>query len=243
MPRTDDVTSWYDFWYINVRKVEGFLSQITGRLEQEQREGTTKQVGGTVHLGVEIGKILAALGLASANASAEVRGDYSRVVEVTTSLTVDNKVILLAEYLNRAGQLARVEVGQTPAAQVARTVTEHPFQILAGQFDYAEGDKNDQAELRSKATTGKGDPVVRVPLLLGNMTMNQAVNALGEDFFPHNVLCRCMIRPNYVLANPIAVWFPYVDPDNFEPDYWQPLTTTAHPDQDLRSPKLWQVPV
>ena len=69
MSREDDVALWYDFWYINVRKVEGFLSQITGRLEQEQREGITKQVGGTAHLGVEIGKILAALGLASANAS------------------------------------------------------------------------------------------------------------------------------------------------------------------------------
>ena len=52
-----------------------------------------------------------------------------------------------------------------------------------------------------------------------------------------------MIRPDYVLANPIAVWFPYVDPDNFEPGYWQPLATTAHPDQDQGSPKLWQVPV
>lgn len=91
-------------------------------------------------MGVEIGKILAALGLASANASAEIRGDYSRAVEVTTSLTVDNKVILLVEYLNRAGQLARVEVGQAPG-QVAHMATEHPFQILTGQFDYAEGDR------------------------------------------------------------------------------------------------------
>jgi hypothetical protein len=52
---------------------------------------------------------------------------------------------------------------------------------------------------------------VRVPLLNEHHLRNQAVNALSEeDVFPHEVLCQCLIRPGWILANRIAIWFPYV---------------------------------
>jgi hypothetical protein len=205
--RTD--FEWFDFWYQNEHKIDALFSGLNGRIETERKESVSKGVGGTGRLGFELGGLLAAVGLAKGKVEGELRSDYAKILEVTTSLSIENKIGLLLAFFTTEGELSELELagGEDELLQAIR---KSRFQLLLGRFDYvATGD--DRYELQSERRNAVGDALIRVPLLNDNMTPNQATQIVfweeGEAW-PHEVFARCIVRPNWVLANPIAIWLP-----------------------------------
>ena len=122
------------FWYLNSNKIDSLFSQLYGRLETERTEQTARGLDGKVSASVEVGGILAALGLAKINAGGEATKTASTVLEVTATLSPQNKVLVLMEYLQRAGQLATLDVDATSEASLLTALGSSRFQVLRGQF-------------------------------------------------------------------------------------------------------------
>jgi hypothetical protein len=210
---------WFDFWYQNPQKIEALFSELNGRIETEHKETVEKGAGGTGTVGVEIGSLLAALGLAKGKAEAEVRADYKKILETTTSLSIENKIGLLLHYFQREQLLATVPLADADPVTVTRAATACRFTVLTSGFTLTDNEKSELlSALRSPKT---GEPLIRIPLLGANYLQNQAVNVLdAEEVFDHEVFCTCIARQGWVLANPIAIWFPYHDPDEPVVESW-----------------------
>ena len=224
---------WVEFWYQNGGKIDSFISQLNGRIEGERKETVSKTVGGSGKLGFEIGGLLAALGLAKAKAEGELHGEYGKILEVTTSLSADNKVLLMLSFLEQQGQLAPVQLFDVEPAELLAAARRARFQLFMGGFTYLAG-ADGKAELRS-VLAHDGEPLVRVPLLAEHFLPSQTINAVdGGDVFPHHVLCTSMPRVGWLLASPIAIWFPDVDPATDVLNWWTgrrtaPLDETGTP--------------
>lgn len=142
-----------DYVYLNGGKVDSLFAQLNGNVINEKKEIVQKGVKGLGKLGVEIGGILAKLGLAKGTAEAELSSDYSKILEITTTLSVENKLDVLQEYSRSHGQLADVVISSwsdTPAPPdeydaICSKVANTKFQLLAGLFRLRIGTL-DQAE-------------------------------------------------------------------------------------------------
>jgi hypothetical protein len=66
------------------------------RARVRRKETTSRGAGGTGRVGIELGGILAALGLVKATAGAEVRTDYEKILEITSSLSTENRMVSAA---------------------------------------------------------------------------------------------------------------------------------------------------
>jgi len=208
----------FDFWYQNEHKVDALFSGLSGRLETERKESVSKGVGGTGKLGLELGGLLAAIGLAKGTAEGELRSDYEKILEVTSSLSIENKIGLLLAHLREQGELAELEVDRLSADALVAGIRGSRFQLLLGEYVwFTDGDE--RYELRSSRQREDGEgPLVRVPLLADNMTPNQATQVMFWDegdgkveAWPHEVFAHCIVRDGWVLANPVAIWLPDQD--------------------------------
>jgi hypothetical protein len=206
---------WLLFWYLNRERIDSLFSQLNGRLETERKETVSKGVGGTGKLGFEIGNILALVGLAKGSAEAEVRSDYESIREVTSSLSMENKVIVLLNYFRRADMLVKVHLAAGDPNQTVRQIASRRFQLLAGWLNWQDtGDG--RSELLSHALTADGSPLVRIPLLETNILQQQGPFYDEPGGMPHLTFCACLVRGSRVLVRPIAIWFPDVDQDSEE---------------------------
>lgn len=204
------------FWYCNREKVDALYSQLSGRLESERKETASRGHAKTGRLGLRIGNLLAALGLAGADAAAEFRSDYNRILEITSALSVENKTVLLLADLRTDDELLALDLFGRSPTELVRAASRSRFAIVAGLFAYREV-REGASELRSIVHCDDSDqPLCRVPLLTSHFTANQAISVFAyEDSepFPHEVFCELMVRPGWLLANPIAAWFPQVNAD------------------------------
>lgn len=226
------------FWYCNEEKVEALHSQLNGRLETERKETVSRGGGKTGRLGLKIGSLLAALGLAGADVEGEVRSDYERILEVTTSLTAENKAALLLAYLRTREELLALELFEGSPADLLRAASGSRFGIVSGLFRYVEV-REEAAELRSVVRVADADePVCRVPLTISHFNSNQAINVFAYDDsepWPHEVFAELIVRPGWILANPIAAWLPHVDGET-ELVKWTSGSDTAQLDEATGMP-------
>ena len=214
-----------DYWYRNDQKVESLFAQLNGRIETERKETVSKGSQRSGNLGIEIGSILAFLGLGKGNAEATLQTTNDKILEITSALSIENKAAVLMTYLRRSGELGAVALFGGERSGVTQGVKRHRFSVISGGFVYIEDEK--RPELQSALRADDGRALVRVPLLNDHHLLNQAVNALSEeDIFPHEVFCQCLIRPGWILANPIAIWFPYPTEDSEELQ-WSDGTSTS----------------
>ena len=96
-----------DYWYRNDQKVESLFAQLNGRIETERKETVSKGSERSGKLGIEIGSILAFLGLGKANAEASLQISHDKILEITSALSIENKAAVLMTYLRRSGELGR----------------------------------------------------------------------------------------------------------------------------------------
>lgn len=212
-------------WYANVPKLDSLLSQIQGRLETERTEETSKGVDGKGSVSAEVGGILASLGLAKLTGGVELSGSVSKVLAVTTTLSPENKALVLAEYLQRAGQLAVSSLETQSEQELVQGAARSPFHLVQGLFERS-WPTAERGVLRSQMQSSRGGPVLEVPLLLDNMRPDQNTPDDG-DFVGHGVLGQMVARPGRLTLSPIAVWFANVSPSEFVLTYWQPSSVAA----------------
>jgi hypothetical protein len=210
--RTD--FEFFDYWYQNERKIDALFSDLNGRVEKERKETASKAGGGTGKVGAELGGLLAVLGLAKATVNGEVRADYEKILETTSSLSVENKIGLLLAFLKKQGELTDVFLdAHETEDMLAQAVTATRFQLIMGEFVFVRsGERVEIQSARTDVRTGK--PFVRVPLLDENMVPNQGTQVFWADEgeapepWPQEMFCRCTPRQGWLLANPIAIWLP-----------------------------------
>jgi hypothetical protein len=207
-------TDWLLFWYLNEERVDSLFSQLDGRLESERKDTVSKGVGGTGRLGFEVGSILAAIGLAKGKAEGELRSDYERIREVTSSLSVENKINVLLNHYLQEDSIARVDLIRCSPDEVLKQTASKRLQILAGGFIWHDQDA-ERAELWSHATS-LDVPLITVPLLKQNIPAQQGPFFDEPGVMAHEVFCASLLRRERVLVRPIAIWFPDVDPDTDE---------------------------
>ena len=195
----DSPVEFYDFWYINSQKVDSLFAQLQGYVESEWKQQTSKGSSATGKAALQLGSILATLGLGKASLEGEIKGDYSKLLEVTRSLADVNKIHVLLEYQRKNDSLAQVRLQSSTREEVIASLKQSPFALVMGYFNYDD-------------RLMKSDPVsavpAQVPTLEGNVLLNQAINAMSEeDYFGHNIFATTVPRPEYLLINPIAIWF------------------------------------
>jgi hypothetical protein len=186
------------FWYLNAAKVNSMFSQINGRLETERTEEKSKALDGKVSAAVEVGGLLAKLGIGKLDIGGEVSKAAGTVLSVTSTLSPENKVVLLMEYLQRANQLAILPVDEIDEDAVLARVAERPFEIMHGGFDLTDEEPNVKTRLASsEARNSKGDALIEVPLLLGSMLPDQITDSATSegDFFPNAVFAQSSYAP------------------------------------------------
>jgi hypothetical protein len=148
-------TRFVNYMYVNPGKIESLFAQLNGRVVTERKEIVEKGVKGAGKLGVEVGGILAKLGLAKGVAEGELGADYSKILEITTSLSLDNKLDVLEEYIRAHGQLEEISLpdeASDPHQEydaIRAQITASEFQHLWGRFqlriDNLSGDEARQA--------------------------------------------------------------------------------------------------
>jgi hypothetical protein len=236
-PKRDQITY---FWYLNAAKVDSMFSQINGRLETESTEEKSKALDGKVSTAVEVGGLLARLGIGKLDIGGEVSKAAGTVLSVTSTLSPANKVYLLMEYLQRANQLAVLAVDEIDEKAVLTRIAERPFQILHGRFDSSWGiteREPDPPKIRmasSEARNSKGKALIEVPLLPGSMLPDQIIYdvKMAGGFYPNAMFAQVFVRPGRFVASPIAAWWPIVSPRDMAATYWSPVSEVA-PDPKL----------
>jgi hypothetical protein len=227
LTETDQITY---FWYLNAAKVDSMFSQINGRLETERTEEKSKALDGKVSTAVEVGGLLAKLGIGKLDIGGEVSKTAGRVLSVTSTLSPENKVVVLMEYVQRANQLAVLPVDEIDENAVITRVVGRPFQVLHGRFDLTDEEPNLKTRLASsEARNSKGEALIEVPLLLGSMLPDQITHSATSegDFFPNALFAQIFVRPGRFVASPIAAWWPNVSPEDSTITYWSPATEPA----------------
>lgn len=231
LERTGQITY---FWYLNQPKIDSMFSQIHGRLESERTIESSKGVDGKVSTSAELGGILATLGLGKLSAAAEASGTASKVLTVTQTLSPENKALVLAEYLQRAGQLGIVNIDTQTEDEVLQVAAGYPFHLVHGHFNEEEVD-DDRARCCSEAVTSSGAPLIEIPLLYQHMLPDQSVRS-EWDYMPHGALSRIMVRPGRLSASPIAIWYAAVSPLDYAITYWHPKSEPVPQRRDLELP-------
>lgn len=228
----------YDYCYINPSRVDSFYSQVNGSLVKEQKEQSQKGAKGVGKVGVELGNILAKLGLAKATGSAQFEGDYSHVHETISSLSIENKINVIRETFTACGLVSTVSIDdRVTAEELLATIRDSGLHLFFGTFKMIIDDASDdevraavfaamrsryyespqprplvhkKATLVSKATAATSAvPIVQVPLFLEHMVPNQAFVAYGHGFMPLTVLGLTLLSSEHFVVNPLAVWFSY----------------------------------
>lgn len=224
------------FWYLNVAKVDSMFSQVNGRLETERTEEKSKSLDGKVSAAVEVGGLLAKLGIGKVDAGGELSKAAGTVLSITSTLSPQNKVVVLMEYLQRAGQLTVLRVDDLDEQATLARIAERPFQILHGKFDLTDEQPNLRTRLSSsEARNSRGRAMIEVPVLLGSMLPDQITDSATSegDFWPMAFLVQVFVRPGKLIASPIAAWWPFVSPDQENVTYWSPSSEPLPPGQQL----------
>lgn len=226
--------SIYEYCYLNASKIDSFSSQLNGYIIEEKKERTQKGVKGVGKLGVKIGSILAMLGLAEATAKGELSSDYSKILEVTTTLSFENKLSLFKMYCDREQQIAEINLSSTDYPNLSQKIASSEFQILTDFFnlyldklpiekarevllealDYEKSKekvkpKYKSAELLSQTMHADiKQPLVRVPFFLKFLLPNQVfiLRTHRNRNLPLSVFAKCIVESKFILANPIAIW-------------------------------------
>jgi hypothetical protein len=209
---------WMISWYRNDHKVDSLFSQLVGRLETERKETASKAHGTTGKVGLDLGGILAKLGLAKVSAEGELRADRENILEITSSLSMDNKMAVLLSALEERGQLDRIRLFEQPVQAIVEAMRPKHFQVLSGWFWPIGGENSERSEIASDIQRPDGNgPLIRVPLLRKFFLPIQNMPGTPDDEydegipFAHEVFCSCTLRPGWILASPVAIWFPHVD--------------------------------
>lgn len=124
----------YDYSYLNPVKVESLFAQLNGHVINERKERTEKGVKGVGKLGVEIGSTLAKLGLAKGTAEGKLSSDYSKILEITTTLSLENKLNVVQTYNDNYHRIARVDLSSVDYSELSSSIRASDFQILRGVF-------------------------------------------------------------------------------------------------------------
>jgi hypothetical protein len=234
LENTDQITY---FWYLNVAKVDSMFSQVNGRLETERTEEKSKSLDGKISTAIEVGGLLAKLGIGKVDVGGELSKAAGNVLSITSTLSPQNKVVVLMEYLQRANQLTVLRVdGLDEQATLAR-IAERPFQILHGKFDLTDEQPNLRTRLSSsEARNSRGGAMIEVPVLLESMLPDQITySATSEgDFWPMAFFVQVFVRPGKLIASPIAAWWPVVSPDEESVTYWSPSSEPLPSGQPLK---------
>ena len=200
----------YYYVYLNPVKVDSLYSQLQGEVVIEKKERSEKGLKGTGKLGLEFGSILAMLGIGKGTGEAEVGSNYSKILEVSSTLSTENKANLMHEYYTKDRSVKVTNLDSAPEAALANIFRENSVQILVGGFSYNEFPMKDTDELWSeKRLKDSVHPLVKIPVFRKYFSMDQALNAwTSEDYFSTGALCQCLMTANGVLASPIALWWP-----------------------------------
>lgn len=219
------------FWYLNAHKVTSLFSQLNGRLESERVEQTGHENAGKVSVAAEVGGILSTLGLGKLSGGAEASGTSTKVLEITSTLSPESRVVVLLEYLHRNGQLRIVDTNSIDAHGMLAAIKNSRFQVLRGDFDLNDLDPDAATaryESRSRAMDPHGAPLITIPMLGQCLMMDQATNAMSEgDFWPNVSLVQTIVRPGKFIASPIAMWRPERDETTDDLTYWSPRMVPA----------------
>jgi hypothetical protein len=156
---------------------------------------------------------------------------------VTATLSPENKALVLAEYLQRTGQLGTVAADQMSEDEVLHVAAGFPFHLLHGRFDQQRVDDK-RARLRSEALNSSGAPLLEVPLLDQHMLPDQNPPDLESEFVAQGALTRIMARPSRLVASPIAIWFAYVSPLDYAVTYWRPRSQPLVGEAPLAAPEV-----
>ena len=124
----------HSFIYLNRAKVESFFAQLNGYVIKEQKEQRTKGITGTGRVGAELGSILAKLGLAKGSAELELATDYSKMLEITTTLSIENKLFVLLAHLKNQKKVTEIDISPWSDPRIVIQEKNTEFQIVNGAF-------------------------------------------------------------------------------------------------------------
>lgn len=229
-----------NYCYINAEKVESYFSQINGCIITESKVASQKKLKGVSKFGLETGSLLAKLGIAKGQVEGKISRGNSKTLEITTALTVYNKIDFLLEYLNNCGSLGYIElkdysVERSKIDWTARGIDLHVvfgrfhgmIQGVSDQETYPilheiflgchtnnkeeialrERNLNWKAKLASRLTVSDDcdEPLVTVPLFLGNITQNQGF--VCEFPIPryYEIIGNALMSERQITVNPLAI--------------------------------------
>jgi hypothetical protein len=231
-----------DYCYINPVRVDSYFSQINGSLIQEKKSRVEKGAKGMGNVGIEIGSILSKLGLGKAHGNTELSADYNHISEMTTSLTVENKVKVILEYHKNRGVLSSINLGEVSIPNVIKThIGNAELNVFRGGFKAiipnATKDEIKDAYVKAfhycaRIRTGRdlngleierheglivsgnleessGLPLVEVPIVFENLTLNQLFFHLVGNIIQMEVIGNAITAENRFVLNPLAISFEY----------------------------------
>jgi len=225
------------FWYLNAAKVDSMFSQLNGRLETERTEEKSKSLDGKVSTAIEVGGLLARLGIGKVDLGGELSKAAGSVLSITSTLSPQNKAVVLMEYLQHASQLTVLRVDGLDEQATLAGIAERPFQILHGKFDLTDEQPTLRTRLSSsEARNSRGGAMIEVPMLLGSMLPDQITDSATSegDFWPMAFFVQMFVRPGKLMASPIAAWWPFVSPDEQSVTYWSPSSEPLPSGQSLK---------
>lgn len=195
--------------YLNPTKVDSLFSQLQGEVVTEKKERSEKGLKGTGKLGIELGSILAKLGIGKGTGEAEVGSNYSRILEVSSTLSIENKANLLHEHYTTDRHAQIIDLNTVSETALMDIIRSSSVQIFIGGFSYSEFPKKETDELWSERRQKNSKlPLVKIPVFRKCFAMDQALNAwTSEDYFSTAALCQCLMTKKGILASPIALWW------------------------------------
>jgi len=239
---------FFDYAYLNPIKVESLFAQLNGHIVNERKERTEKGIKGSGKFGIELGNILATLGLAKATTDGELSSDYSKILEITTTLSIENKLDVFQAYVNKHRQIANIDSSLSKHSEICASIRSTDFQTIKGVFDLsinnltnaqvdrlvAEvafrnaialsqdkdinveflGEPIDKSLLKHKngilLSYSKNEdtiePLVQVPVFVDFFRPNQAFGSTDNSL---SVFGNSLIKPTFIIVNPIAMWYRY----------------------------------
>lgn len=199
----------YYYVYLNSTKVDSLFSQLQGEVVTEKKERSEKGLKGTGKLGLEIGSILAKLGIGKGTGEAEVGSNYSKILEVSLTLSMENKANLLHEHYTKDRLAQVIDLNTVSEITLTDIIRSSSVQIFSGGFNYNEFPEKEVDELWSERRKDSSKlPLVKIPVFRKYFAMDQALNAwTSEDYFSTASLCQCLMTKKGILASPIAIWW------------------------------------
>ncbi|HVF55736.1 MAG TPA: hypothetical protein VM934_06275 [Pyrinomonadaceae bacterium] len=196
--------------YLNPTKVDSLFSQLKGEVVTEKKERSERGLEGTGKLGLEIGSILAMIGIGKGTGEVEVGSNYSKILEVSSTLSPENKANLLHEYYIKQRRVKAIALTSVTETSLTNSIESSSIQIITGGFSYHEFPKKDTDELWSERKQKDSKlPLVKIPVFREHLSKDQALNAwTDEDYFPIVALCQCLLTKKGILASPITIWWP-----------------------------------